>query len=77
MSKRKAPKSWAEEIAETAERAPRGKAVPTHTIVLILTRYIPDFDPEEIGDIYDEDQSDSDGSNDDQNDGRDHYESVG
>ena len=39
-------------------------------------RILQDFDPEETGEIFDGGLSDSDGSGEDENDGREHYEEV-
>ena len=78
MPKRKAPKSWAEELAELEDPAPRGK-FNNYNLRKGYPANGSDFDPEDegVGEISkDEAESNSD-SGESQADAREHYENVG
>ncbi len=76
MAKGKAPKSWAEQIADLNDPAPRGTF--TQSNLASSTYIIPDLDPEEHGEYFDnEDDSDWTGSEDEAATAREHYIDVG
>lgn len=77
MTDRKAPKSWADEIAELDDPTPKGNAVPLNIQFPILTP--PDFDPEAHDEeVFDKaDDSNSESEVESEANARDHYEEVG
>lgn len=78
MPKRKAPKSWAEELAELEDPAPRGK-IYTHSFKSGNPANRSDFDPEDdgVGEISEDEAELNSDSGESQADAREHYEDVG
>lgn len=76
MAKSKTPKSWAEQLADLEDPAPKGRY--DSFIFAGSNMYVAELDPEDDAGHFDEDNgSDSAGDDEDVAEAREHYVHVG